>query len=573
MIAFLEAKKAGLFNFHRGYFSHHFLKNILAGIIVAIIALPLSMAFAIASGVTPQEGLYTAIIAGLCISLFGGSRVQIGGPTGAFIVILAGITAKYGVEGLQIATFMAGILLLLMGILKLGSVIKYLPEPVIIGFTTGIAIIIFVGQWKYFFGLSVATQGLDFYQQIGLLLKSLRHLDPYTTGIGAGSLFILILWPKIFPKIPAPLIAMIFATMAQAIFHFQSVSTIGSTFGALPRSLPTPHFLPLSFRHFDSSLHTLSGLFLPAVAIAMLGSIESLLSAVVADSMAGTRHNSNQELIGQGIANILSPIFGGFAATGAIARTATNIRSGGTSPLAGITHAIILILMIVILAPLASNIPLSCLAAILFMVSYNMSEWRKFVLISRKMPYYDITILWVAFLLTILVNLVAAVIIGVLLACLLFMQRMSQCFETQISQTGEDLKNPENPENLSKYLKKNQFSEPPNSNNQNKKITPEYAHKNTTTKISDTKNSITFTLNGPLFFGSVSHFETLLESIQDKASHLIFDLTHVPFIDATGIIALEDLQKDCARQNIKISFMGMNPLVHQKLTRAGVITS
>jgi SulP family sulfate permease len=289
--------------------------------------------------------------------------------------------------------------------------------------------------------------------------------------------------------------------------------------------------------------------------------------------MAGTRHNSNQELIGQGIANILSPIFGGFAATGAIARTATNIRSGGTSPLAGITHAIILILMIVILAPLASNIPLSCLAAILFMVSYNMSEWRKFVLISRKMPYYDITILWVAFLLTILVNLVAAVIIGVLLACLLFMQRMSQCFETQISQTGEDLKNPENPENLSKYLKKNQFSEPPNSNNQNKKITPEYAHKNTTTKISDTKNSITFTLNGPLFFGSVSHFETLLESIQDKASHLIFDLTHVPFIDATGIIALEDLQKDCARQNIKISFMGMNPLVHQKLTRAGVITS
>ncbi len=521
MIAFLEAKRAHLFT------RDHVFKNVLSGIIVAIVALPLSMAFAIASGATPQQGIYTAIVAALCISIFGGSRVQIGGPTGAFIVILAGITAQYGIEGLQIASFMAGFILILMGILRLGVVIQYIPEPVITGFTTGIALIIFVGQWKYFLGLHVETSNIPFYQLFLNLITHFQFFDFHTLLLGTISLFILILWPKFFKKIPAPLIAMLAATALQSIFKFQSVATLGNTFGAFPRTLPIPHMLSL---HWD----TITALILPAFTIAMLGSIESLLSAVVADGMLGTKHQSNQELIGQGIANVLSPIFGGFAATGAIARTATNIRNGGNSPIAGITHSIVLILIILLFAPIASNIPLSALSAILFVVAYNMSEWRKFVLIYKQSPYYDIVVLWVSFLLTVFINLVVAVLLGTVLATLLFMRQMSKTFTIQ----------------------KESVDGPPSSSP---------THLN--------KKSVTFTLNGPLFFAAVSLFEQTLHHIHDEASEVIFNMKFVPFIDGTGLIALQNAIKSMNHHGIKVRFIEMNKRVENKLSRSKIYST
>jgi len=517
MIAFLDSYRAGLFNLK------NLPRNIFAGIIVGIVALPLSMAFAIASGVTPQEGLYTAIVAGICISLFGGSRVQIGGPTGAFIVILAGITAKYGIEGLQIASFMAGIILVLMGILKLGSVIKYIPEPVIIGFTAGIAVIIFVGQWKYFLGLNINLSKQPFYDQVFNLIKDIPDLNIHTCLLGFISLGILLIWPRVFfiKKIPAPLIALIFATLIQTFFKFPDLATLGSTFGEFPRNLPMPHWLNINFSEINN-------LMMPAFTIAMLGSIESLLSAVVADGMAGTKHNSNQELIGQGIANILSPLFGGFAATGAIARTATNIRNGGNSPLAGVIHSVLLIFMIIFLAPLAKNIPLTCLAAILFLVAYNMSEWRKFVLVCKETPYYDVLILWLTFLLTIFVNLVVAVNVGIILASLLFMGRMSEVFKI-----NKNIKNI-NLENIN-------------------------------------SDSLIFNLEGPLFFGAVSHFEQVLEETHDEAKEIIFDLTHVPFIDGSVLIALKDTVRILKNKNKTVKFIGLNDRVLGKLKRAGLM--
>lgn len=519
MIAFFEAQKARLFTKANIY------QNIIAGVIVGIVALPLSMAFAIASGATPQQGMYTAIVAALCISIFGGSRVQIGGPTGAFIVILAGITAEYGIAGLQIASLMAGCILILMGILRLGSVIKYIPEPVIIGFTTGIAVIIFVGQWKYFFGFQVKTSGMPFYAQFLVLIKSFRLLDLHTTLLGLLSLAILVIWPKFIRKIPAPLVAMVVATIIQAVFKFDTVATLGNTFGAFPRTLPMPHMLPITFDEVTS-------LILPAFTIAMLGSIESLLSAVVADGMAGTKHNSNQELIGQGIANILSPIFGGFAATGAIARTATNIRNGGNSPIAGIVHSITLLLIILVFAPLASNIPLACLAAILFVVAYNMSEWRKFILVCKQSPYYDIIILLVSFSLTVLVNLVVAVNIGIILAALLFMRRMSKAFmmEKKYKQDKGEVQS---------------------------------AH--------DDKKVVSFTLSGPLFFGAVSHFEQVLSSIHDEASTVIFNMKFVPFVDGTGLIALQAAVKTMHKHGVEVQFINMNQHVEEKLKKSKLL--
>lgn len=517
MIALVDAYKAKLLTWKNTP------QNIVAGIIIGIVALPLSMAFAIASGATPAQGVYTAIVSAFCISIFGGSRVQIGGPTGAFIVILAGITAQYGIVGLQIASLMAGFMLIVMGLLRLGAVIKYIPEPVIIGFTSGIALIIFVGQWKYFFGLHVLTGGLPFDRQILALGKTLPALDPHTTFLGALSLIILILWPKFFKKIPGPLIAMVVATAIQSHFKFTSVATLGSTFGAFPRTLPMPHLLPM---HRD----TLSNLMLPAFTIAMLGSIESLLSAVVADGMVGgIRHNSNQELIGQGIANIFSPLFGGFAATGALARTATSLRNGGNCAIAGLVHCIVLILIILIFAPLASDIPLCSLAAILFVVSYNMSEWRRFVAVFRQAPRYDIVVLLVSFLLTVFVNLVVAVNIGIILASLLFMRRMSKAF--MIERT---------PETSSPVLKQN-------------------------------SKTITFVLSGPLFFGAVSHLEEVLEAIHDEAKMVILNMKFVPFIDGTGLMTLQDSIKTLKKHHIEVEFTEMNERVAAKLRKAGIL--
>ncbi|HTN67770.1 MAG TPA: SulP family inorganic anion transporter, partial [Burkholderiaceae bacterium] len=374
MIAIQEAWKAGLFR------REHWLPNIVSGVVVGVVALPLAMAFAIASGVKPEQGIYTAIIGGLLVSLFGGSRVQIAGPTGAFIVILAGVTAKYGVDGLQIATLMAGVILVFLGVARLGVVIKFIPDPVIVGFTAGIGVIIWVSQWKDFFGLP-AVIGDHFHQKFWHLLQALPQLHIATTVLALASLLLVIFSNRIrgLQRVPGPLVGMVVATVIQSIFQFQGVTTIGSAFGGIPLGLP-------SFTLPSITLAQALELIGPAFAIAMLGAIESLLSAVVSDGMAGTKHDSDQELIGQGIANIAAPMFGGFAATGAIARTATNIRNGGTSPLAGIAHSVTLLLIILLLAPLAANIPLAALAAILFVVAYNMSDLKHFSRMVKRAP-------------------------------------------------------------------------------------------------------------------------------------------------------------------------------------------
>ena len=406
MIAFLEAYHAGLFQRQK------WLPNIISGVIVGVVALPLAMAFAIASGAKPEQGIYTAIIAGFFVSVFGGSRVQIAGPTGAFIVLLAGISAKYGIDGLQIATLMAGFLLLVFGLIRLGNIIKFIPAPVIVGFTAGIGVIIWVGQWQNFFGLPTVS-GEHFHQKLWSLLQVFRDFDPITTSLALLALALALFSPKLpgFKRVPGPLVALLVATGLEAIFQFEGVATIGSAFGGIPKGLP-------SFQWPELSWVRCSELIGPAIAIAMLGAIESLLSAVVADGMAKTEHSSNQELIGQGLANIVAPLFGGFAATGAIARTATNIRNGGCSPLAGIVHAITLLLIIMFLAPLADYVPLAALAAILFIVAWNMSELPHALKMLKTAPLTDIVILLTTFSLTVFVDLIVAVNVGALLSIL-----------------------------------------------------------------------------------------------------------------------------------------------------------
>lgn len=426
MISILEAHRSGLLRLQ------NLLPNCIAGLIVGIIALPLAMAFAIAVGVKPEQGLYTAIIAGVIVGLFGGSRVQIAGPTGAFIVILASITAKYGVDGLQIATLLAGFMLILMGITKIGSVIKFIPEPVIVGFTTGIGVIIFTNEWKDFFGLQVHIS-LDtrFHEKLWLLIKAFSNLNITTTLLGLLSLFLILVTPKLVKRIPGSLIAMLVVTVLQMFFHFPGVATLGSTFGAIPQHLPNFH-LP------SVSLKQLLDLIGPAFTIALLGAIESLLSAAVADGMIGTRHHSNQELIGQGLANVIAPLFGGFAATGAIARTATNIRNGGNSPIAAVIHSLVLIVTLLFLAPMASHIPLCTLAAILFVVAYNMSDIPHFLHILKQASRYDVIVLLVTFFLTVLTNLVVAICVGVILATLFFMLRFYQIGKVDQQSLGNE---------------------------------------------------------------------------------------------------------------------------------------
>lgn len=407
MLAIIDAYRNGLLHIA------HWRSNILAGTVVGIVAIPLAMAFAIASGVKPEQGLYTAIIAGFIVAVFGGSRTQIAGPTGAFIVILAGITAHYGVEGLQIATLLAGFMLVLMGLLKLGNIIKFIPEPVIIGFTAGIGTIIFVGEWKDFFGLPIHLP-IDgyFHHKLLALISAIPELHSTTTLLAALSLILLLLTPRVTTKIPGPLVALLVVTLLQSFFNFAGVATLGSAFGGIPQQLPTFQFPALTF---DQSLQLLW----PAFTIALLGAIESLLSATAADRLAGTKHHANQELIGQGFANILAPLFGGFAATGAIARTATNIRNGGNSPIAAIMHSVMLLLVIVLFAPYAKNIPLCTLAAVLFVVAYNMSDVPQFKRTMREGSVPDVMVLLTTFILTIFTNLVLAVNIGVLFALIL----------------------------------------------------------------------------------------------------------------------------------------------------------
>jgi len=511
-----EAWRAGL------WAPKHWAGNIAAGMIVGVVALPLAMAFAIASGVKPEQGLYTAIVAGVVVSLFGGSRVQIAGPTGAFIVILSGIVAEHGVAGLQLATLMAGLMLCAFGLARLGGVIRYIPLPVILGFTAGIGIIIWVGQWQAFLGLP-AVRGHFFHEKFWFLIQHLTQLDPVATAFGVGSLA-LVLLPRrvrILQRIPGPLLALVVATILQGIFQFPQLATIGSTFGDLPRGLPLPHWP-------GGGLDRIVPLIGPAFTIALLGAIESLLSAVVADSMAGTRHDSNAELFGQGLANVISPLFGGIAATGAIARTATNIRSGGYAPLAGVVHALVLALVLLAFAPLARNIPLATLAAILFVVAWNMSEAHRVVRLIRHAPRADAVILCLTLLLTVFADLVVAVNIGIVLSVLRFLHRMASSVvvtPVAIPESG------------------------PGKQHAGIRV---------------------LRVRGPLFFAAV---ETLREAFRTAdAPTLILSLDQVPFADATALQALDDEIVAAHARGMRVILCGAEAPIRAKLSRMGTLS-
>ncbi len=524
MIALLEARRAGLFS------RAQWIPNLIAGLIVGIVALPLAMAFAIASGARPEQGLYTAIIGGGLVTLLGGSRLQIAGPTGAFVVILAGVTADHGISGLQVATLMAGVMLALMGLARMGGVIKFIPAPVIVGFTAGIGVIIFVGQWRDFFGLPEVT-GRHFHEKFMHLLLVLPEAHLPTLALAALSLALVRYAPRLpyLARVPGPLVAMLSVTVLQAFIDLPGVATIGSAFGGIPTGLP-------SFAMPEISLSQVITLIGPAFTIAMLGAIESLLSAVVADGMAGTRHDSNQELIGQGIANITAPLFGGFAATGAIARTATNIRNGATSPIAGIMHAATLIAVLLFLAPLASRIPLATLAAILFVVAWNMSEAKHFAHILQTAPGADRGILVITFLLTVFADLVVAVNVGVILAILQFLRRMSETVETQRVE----------PEDLRAELARDGISNLP-------------------------EGIAVYEVAGPMFFAVVENFERALLQTHTDPRVLIVRLRRVPFMDITGIQTLEEVIGKLRRRGVRVILCEANERVEGKLRKAGVL--
>ena len=509
MIALIEAQRAGL------YKASNWMSNIIAGLVVGVVALPLSMAFAIASGARPEQGLYTAIIAGLLVTLLGGSRLQIAGPTGAFIAVLAGITAKYGIDGLQIATLLAGVMLLAMGLFRMGGVIRFIPAPVIMGFTAGIGVIIFTGQWADFLGVPSAEVG-QFHKKAWQVIQSVPDLHLPTLSIGLISLGILLVAPRIhlLRRTPGPLIVLILATAIQSLFQFDGVATIGSAFGGIPHGLP-------SFSVPELSFDKVTLLIAPAFTIAMLGAIESLLSAVVADRMANTRHNANQELIGQGIANIVVPFFGGFAATGAIARTATNIRYGGNSPIAGVFHVLTLVGVLVVLAPLAYNIPLTSLSAILFVVAWNMSEAHRIKTILRRAPVADRVILVVTLLLTVFVDLVVAVNVGVILAILHFLGRMAQTVKLQT------------------------------------------VREEATLRVSR--------VEGPLFFAAVGMIEHAAQVLPSKVKVWVLDLSRVPFVDVTALQALDDVIDVVQKRDCRLVLADANELVLEKLRAHGTL--
>jgi SulP family sulfate permease len=524
MIAILEAYRSGLLQ------RRHWLPNLTAGLVVGVVALPLAMAFAIASGVRPEHGIYTAIIAGLIVSMFGGSRLQIAGPTGAFVVILSSVTARYGIEGLQLATLMAGLILIALGVSRLGSVIKFIPMPVILGFTTGIGVIIFVGQWANFLGLQPA-QGEHFHEKLWSLIRGLPEWSLPNAAVGCVSLGILLLAPRLraLSRIPAPLLAMIAGTALAQAMPMGGVATIGSAFGGIPQSLPTLH-VP------HPSASEILTLIAPAFTIAMLGAIESLLSAVVADGMAETKHDSNQELIGQGIANVLTPLFGGFAATGAIARTATNIRNGATGPLAGIAHAITLLAILLAAAPLAAHIPLAALAAILFVVAYNMSELHRFTRMIRRAPRADVAILLITFSLTVFADLVVAVNVGVILAILQFLRRMAATVEVRSVDSG---------------------------------IVAQGIHGPATPSIP--RRVQVFAIQGPLFFAAVENFERALAQTHTDSGALVLRLQLVPFMDITGIEVLETVIARLRKRGVFVVLCEANARVLAKLQRAGIL--
>ncbi len=519
MIALLESKLAGVLTWSS------FFKNAVAGVMVGLVALPLAMAFAIASGAKPEQGLYTAIVAGFIVAVFGGSRVQIAGPTGAFVVVLLGISARYGMDGLQIATLLAGIILMALGLFKVGGWIKYIPDPVIIGFTAGIAVIILVGQIPYFLGLRLEAEGHHFHQKLEAIAAAVPQTDGPTVMFGVGALAAILLLSRLSVRMPAYLVVLAGATAVQAFFEFPSVATIGTAFGGIPGSLP-PFHLP------EITVTKVVRLIGPAFTIAFLGAIESLLSAVVADGMLGTRHRANQELIGQGLANIAAPFFGGFAATGAIARTATNIRSGGTTPVAGIVHSLTLVVIILVFAPLAAHVPLAVLAAILFMVAYHMSEYAVFADVIRRAPRYDAAILLTTFFLTIFADLTVAVSVGVIMAALAFMHRVAQSVRVW-KEDGD-------------HLSKEGACQP----------------------IPDGVS--VYSIEGPFFFGAIETFESVMASASETPREMVFRLGRVPFIDATGLFTLKEILDMLRKRGIQVVLCEASPQVAAKLQKAGI---
>ncbi len=521
----------------RGYTKQNLISDLMSGVIVGILALPLAIAFAIASGVGPEQGLYTAIIAGFTISLLGGSRFQIGGPTGAFIVIVYGIVSQYGYDGLASATLLAGIILIVMGLAKFGAIIKFIPYPVTVGFTAGIAVIIALGQVPNFFGLRfLAKDPADAIGKIKLYASSLDTINVYSVIIGLIALAVCIFWPKITNKVPGSLIAIIVATVIVKVLGWDDpvnghgVVTIGMK-NHIPSGFPTPH-LP------NISLAMMREVFQPALTIAILGAIESLLSAVVADGMTSTKHRSNTELFGQGVANLLSPVFGGIPATGAIARTATNIRNGAVSPISGLIHAVVLLLIMLVLGKYAEMIPMAALAAVLFQVSFNMCGYRA-VIKMFKLPKSDVMVMLVAFFLTVIIDLTVAIEVGVLLAAILFIKRMSEVAE--VDAVTDAIRADDE----------------------------EVTHTEFARQVP--KGVVVYELAGSLFFGAVDKFKETLNRIAVKPKILILRMRSVSSIDAAGINMIEDLLNHCKADGTQLLLSGVHAQPVVALTRAGVM--
>ncbi len=513
-----------------GYHLAAFRKDLISGLIVGIIAIPLGMAFAIAVGVKPEYGIYTTIVAGILISMFGGSKYQIGGPTGAFIPLLFAIVIQYGYENLLIAGFMAGIILVLMGVFKLGALIKFIPRPVTIGFTAGIAVIIFSGQIANFLGLSSIEKHENFLPNMKEIIIHLTTTNIYSVITAVVCLIVIFLSSKFLPKVPSSLVGLVVSSVVATVFFKGDVATIGSSFGAIPSTLPQFHFPEITWDRIVTLIR-------PAFIIAMLGSIESLLSAVVADGITGSRHNSNRELIGQGIANLVTPLFGGIPATGAIARTATNIKSGAVSPMSGIIHGIVVLLVLILFAPYASEIPLASMAPILMLVAWNMSERKQFVHVL-KTKTSDSAVLLVTFLLTVFTNLTTAVEVGLILAVILFVKRMSDVLL------------------VTKVL--------PDPTTKHKKVK---AH--IVAKGHDCPQINIYTIEGPLFFGAAHMFEkSIMDTIHQQPNVLLLRMGKVPFMDTTGESNLVNLVKHFENKGGKVLISGIQsqPLEIMKKT-------
>lgn len=509
------------------YTKEQFFKDFVSGIIVAIIALPLSIALALASGVTPEQGLYTAITAGFVISFLGGSKVQIAGPTAAFASIVAGIAAKNGFDGLVLATVMAGILLVIMGLLQMGSLIRFIPYTITTGFTTGIAVTIFIGQIKDFLGLTFEHAPIETLEKVSEVTNSMGTLNPMALLVGLTALIILIVWPRFFKTIPPSLIAVIFTAGIVKAFHLP-VNTIGDLY-TISSDLPGFHFPVFTMSMVQKVMPD-------AVTIAVLAAVESLLSCVVADGMVGSRHNSNMELVAQGAGNICSALFGGIPATGAIARTAANIKNGGRTPVAGMVHAVMLLLVLVFLMPYAALIPMPAIAAILFVVAYNMSEWRSFLSIMKTAPKSDWSVLLVTFVFTVAFDLVTAIAVGILFASLLFMKRMADVTEVSswkyIEEEGENSKDSIDLKPVPKHV-------------------------------------AVFEVSGPMFFGAAQKFSQLI--IDERKTVLILRMRSVPAMDATALKSLEKLHQDLKKKHVTLILSHVNEQPMSMMNRAGFL--